>query len=84
MLVSRTKVLKGMGWDQGRMGRAMLDISLGGGDLRMCGWRSRGGTSFCALSVGPVDPEWPLHPARNVSLVNQKATKNPRNQAALD
>ena len=38
-----------MGWDQDRMGRAMLDVSLGGGDLRVVVWRSRGGTSFCTL-----------------------------------
>ena len=43
------KGLKGMGWDQGRMGRAMLDVILEGGDLCVAGWRSRGGTSFCAL-----------------------------------
>ena len=27
----------------------MLDVILGGGDLRVVGWRSRRGTSFCAL-----------------------------------
>ena len=38
-----------MGWDQGRMGGAMLDVILGGRDLHVVGWRSRGGTSFCTL-----------------------------------
>ena len=42
------------------------------------------GESASVPYLGPVDPEWPLHPARNVSLVNQRATKNPRNHAALD
>lgn len=26
----------------------------------------------------PVDPEWHLNPARNISLVNQETSKNPR------
>lgn len=27
---------------------------------------------------GPVDPEWHLNPANNISLVNQETSKNPR------
>lgn len=33
--------------------------------------------------LGPVDQEWPLHPARNISWAHQETSKNLRNHAAL-
>lgn len=37
--------LKGWAGTRAGMGRAMLDVILGGGDLRVVGWRSRRGAA---------------------------------------
>lgn len=68
--------LKGLA--ETRADRETLGLSLGGEDLSVHGQKVKEGLAS-EPSPGPVEPEWPWNPARNISLVHQEITENPKN-----
>lgn len=62
--------------------REMLGLGLGGEDLSVHGQEVKEGLAS-EPSSGPMEPEWPRNSARNISLVHQEITENPKNNVSL-